>query len=128
MAADKKTIGVTPSNAAILTQLTSEGKFASELDGAKFAMAWAIRMGMPAGTTEGAETKWNVGSADPDGSLRSMLEALYPAVEEPYRLLEHLINEGLRGLPSPDGRLPHLYDLLFSEEEEVKDHSREPPM
>jgi hypothetical protein len=113
MASDKKTIGITKANAAALTQLVAAGHFASELDAAKFAMAHAIKSGVKSGTAEGAETKWNVGSVDPDGSFRSLLEALFPDSDEPYRLAEQLMNEGIRLLAAKAGGKADLYDVLF---------------
>jgi hypothetical protein len=88
MASDKRTIGITSGNAAALADLTEQGHFASELDAAKFAMGHAIALGTGAGSADGTETKWNVGSVDPDGSLRSLIEALFPNAVEPYRTAE----------------------------------------
>lgn len=111
---DKKTIGVTNANGPVLTDLVVSGRFASELDAAKFAMAFAIKQGIARGVTEGAETKWNVGSIDPDGSVRALLEALYPGVPDPYRLMEHLMNEGLAALKRPGGSgIVHIDQILF---------------
>src|SRR3954471_23221346 len=115
MATDKKTIGITKANAKALTELVSSGHFGSELDAAKFAMAHAIKMGAAIGTTEGAETKWNVGSVDPDGSMRSLLEALFPDVSEPYRRAERLMNEGIGILATRVAGAADLYDTLFTE-------------
>ena len=115
MATDKKTIGITKANANTLAQLVAAGRFGSELDAAKFALAYAIKSGVPNGSAEGAETKWNVGSVDPDGSMRSLLEALFPEVSEPYRLAEHLINEGIKMLVTKVGGAADLYDTLFAE-------------
>jgi hypothetical protein len=114
MASDKKTIGVTKSNGSALGQLVVAGHFGSELDAAKFAMAHAITCGIKSGSMEGAETKWNVGSVDPDGSMRSLLEALFPETDEPYRLAEHLINEGIKLLAAKVGGSADLYDTLFT--------------
>lgn len=116
MVADKKTIGITKGNAPVLAELVADGRFGSEMDAAKFAMAFAIRKGVPAGSTDGAETKWNVGSIDPDGSIRSLLQALYPAAPEPYRLMEHLMNEGLQALVQEGGRTIDVYEALFSKD------------
>jgi hypothetical protein len=113
MTTDKKTIGITRANAAALSSLVSAGRFGSELDAAKFAMAYAIKAGKAAGNTDGAETKWNVGSVDPDGSLRSLLEALCPESVEPYRLAEHLMNEGIKNLAANIGEGGDLYETLF---------------
>lgn len=113
MATDKKTIGITKANATALSNLVEAGRFGSELDAAKFAMAYAIKHGKPTGTTDGAETKWNVGSVDPDGSMRSLIEALYPSGPEPYRLAEQLMNEGIRNLAEMLGTNSDLYETLF---------------
>jgi len=113
MAVDKKTIGVTSENKAVLARMVEAGRFASELDAAKFAMAYAINQETPAGGTDGAPTKWNVGSVDPDGSLRSLIEALFPTASEPYRLVEYLMNEGLRLLDSGSGPPADVVDILF---------------
>src|SRR6266403_1198717 len=113
MATDKKTIGVTKANAGPLADLVSAGKFSSEMDAAKFAMAYAIKEGKAHGVTDGAETKWNVGSIDPDGSVRSLVEALCPDVSEPYRLVEYLMNEGLKSLKAKMDTGADLYDIMF---------------
>lgn len=113
MSADKKTIGITKGNAGPLAKLLSQGYFGSELDAAKFAMAYAIKQGGDVGTTEGAETKWNVGSFDPDGSMRSLLEALFPDCVEPYRLAEYLMNEGIRRLTEEVGFNGDIYEMIF---------------
>lgn len=99
---DKRTLGITSANERSLAALVAAGGFSSELDAAKFAMAHAIEQGTEIGTIEGASTKWNIGTVDADGSLRALIESLYGAIAEPYRLIEYLINEGLRILDSGD--------------------------
>ena len=113
MAADKITIGITRENMTSLQRLVAEGRFGSELDAAKFAMAHAIKLGMPAGRTTGADTKWNVGSVDSDGSLRALLTAFYPEVTEPYRLIEHLMNTGVADLAGSETQMPDVYGTMF---------------
>jgi hypothetical protein len=100
-------------NATPLADLMVRGRFATELDAAKFAMAHAISMGVAPGSAEGTETKWNVGSVDPDGSLRSLLEALYPHMTEPYRTAEFLMNEGLKALAPSGNSALDPYSTLF---------------
>ena len=97
MAEDKRTIGVTEAADGVLAVMVEQGHFSDAIDAAKFAMALAISSQAFAGdlTVEGTTTKWNVGSFDPDSQLRSLLDALYPDVDQPYRLLEFLINDGL---------------------------------
>lgn len=99
---DKRTIGITRANEHSLAALVAAGAFGSELDAAKFAMAHAIEQGAEVGTVDGASTKWNIGTVDPDASLKALIESFYGAVAEPYRLIEYLINEGLRLLDSGD--------------------------
>lgn len=114
MSNDKKTIGVVATYESVLAKLVSAGHFGSELEAAKFAMAFAISKGEPVGNAEGAATKWNVGTVDGDASLRAVIESLYPGTTEPYRLIEYLINEGLRLLDSSDGLPPDVAGVLFS--------------
>lgn len=63
MATDKKTIGITKTNATALAQLVSSGHFASELDAAKFAMAHAIKNGVAPGSAwrrRASKPRWRV--------------------------------------------------------------------
>lgn len=115
MSNDKKTIGITKANHSDLQKLLQTGQFASELDAAKFAMAFAARNEVPAGRADGADTKWNVGSVDPSGDLREMVRTLYPDVSEPYRLMEHLMNEGIRSLAG-EAENPDVFGVLFPAE------------
>jgi hypothetical protein len=111
---DKKTIGIAASNASALANIASIGRFASELDAAKFAMAYAIKEGVSIGSFDSVDTKWNVGSFDPDGSMRSLLEALFPDTNEPYRLAESLMNEGIKHLDEALSSNGDFYETLFS--------------
>ena len=97
MAEDKRTIGVTEAADGVLAVMVEQGHFSDAIDAAKFAMALAISSQANAAdlTVDGTTTKWNVGSFDPDSQLHSLLGALYPDVDHPYRLLEFLIDDGL---------------------------------
>jgi len=86
MSADKNTIGVTQENREFLDEVISRGFFNDQIDAAKLGLSIAIRQGLPAGEASGVDTKWNVGSFDKDGHLRTLLGALYPDVATPYRL------------------------------------------
>ncbi|MBX4967806.1 hypothetical protein [Rhizobium binae] len=110
---DKRTIGITSANEKNLAALVLAGNFGSELDAAKFALAYAIRNDVSAGTAEGTNTKWNIGTVDGDGSLKSVVEAVFDGVAEPYRLIEYLINEGLTRLGSDDAIPPDVVGILF---------------
>lgn len=65
-------------------------------------MSVAIQRGVSAGYAEGAGAKWNVGTVDPDQSLGAVIEAVYPDATEPYRVVEHFMNEGLRIVAETD--------------------------
>lgn len=96
MPQDKTTIGVTVENQRTLDTIEEQGNFEDQMDAARFAFAYAIRRNIEPSPAEAASTKWNVGSFDPDRSLRAVIEALFPDQETPYRAIEGLINEGLR--------------------------------
>jgi hypothetical protein len=117
---DKKTIGVTGSNERVLAALVSAGLFGSEVEAAKFAMAYAIDQGAERGTAEGVGTKWNVGSVDSDGALRSVIQALFPEESQPYRLIEHFMNEGLRRFDRGDALPPDVPGVLFAAAEKAE--------
>ena len=95
MTDDKRTIGLTARNRDVIEQMTASGFFKDQMDCAKFALSVAINSNAPSTQVEGAETVWNVGSLDPDGEIKSLLPALFPGTETPYRLAESLINSGL---------------------------------
>jgi len=118
--ADKKTIGITPANEKTLTALAGAGKFVTDIDAAKFAMALAVSKDIGSGATEGAGTKWNIGSFDNDGTLKSTIEALYPEEGAPYRLIEHLINEGLHLMSTSDGLLPDVAGAILTAADQAK--------
>lgn len=96
MERDRETIGLTPETQAILADLEAQGWFLEGQDIARFCMAYAIRANVPEGATSGTQTRWSAGNFDKTGEIRVVLAALYPACQTPVRLMEHLVNEGLR--------------------------------
>ncbi len=96
MERDRESVGLTPEGQAILSQLEDLDWFSDGQDIARFCMAYAIRAGVPEGITSGTETRWAAGNFDKTGEIRSLLGALYPACDTPIRLMEHLVNEGLK--------------------------------
>lgn len=97
---DRKTIGVTRAGAAVLAQICGGRPFQTELDAARFATSLAIaKADWPQSRIE-TETKWNVGSFDPKGDLKSILEMIKGPVDEPYRVIEALLDRGLQELAS----------------------------
>lgn len=96
MERDRESIGLTVAAQATLADLEERGWFVEGQDIARFCMAYAIRAKLPEGVTAGTETRWAVGNFDKTGEIRAVLAALYPECETPVRLMEHLVNEGLR--------------------------------
>lgn len=93
--ADKKTIGLTNENREITTLLIERGFFKDQMDVAKFAFSLAIKKGIdeiPPGTYD---TTWNVGSFDSDGKMKALVLVIEPNLEEPYRKIETIANQGL---------------------------------
>lgn len=92
MIPDRRTIGLNPKSREVVEKIKMY--FMDQKDAAKFAMALAMNEQLEPGTTEGADTTWNIGTFDPDGTVRQLIEALYPNVEGPYRAVEYFINAG----------------------------------
>jgi len=96
MERDRESIGLNSETQAILAELEGRGWFLEGQDVARFCMAYAIRAKVPEGATPGTETRWAAGNFDKTGEIRALLAALYPTCQTPVRLMEHLVNEGLR--------------------------------
>ena len=96
MERDRETIGLTPETQAILADIEERGWFLEGQDIARFCLAYAIRAKVPEGATADTETRWAAGNFDKTGEIRALLAALYPDCKTPVRLMEHLVNEGLR--------------------------------
>lgn len=96
MERDRESIGLTAETQTVLADLESRGWFLEGQDVARFCMAYAIRARVPEGSTSGTETRWAAGNFDKTGEIRALLGALYPECKTPVRLMEHLVNEGLR--------------------------------
>ena len=95
---DRKQIGLTDHGRAAVARLTEElGWFDEAQDAGRFALAYAIRAKIdPDHTTAPVETRWSPDLFDPSGEIRLILRAMYPDTTMPIRLMEHLIDEGLR--------------------------------
>jgi len=96
MERDRETIGLTPESQAIIADIEERGWFLDGQDVARFCMAYAIRARVVAGASQGTDTRWAAGNFDKSGEIRLLLAALYPACSTPVRLMEYLVNEGLR--------------------------------
>ena len=95
---DRKQIGLTNHGKAAVAHLTDElGWFDEAQDAGRFALAYAIRAGIAPGNTGApVETRWSPDLFDPSGEIRMILRALHPDTTMPIRLMEYLIDEGLR--------------------------------
>lgn len=97
MERDRETIGLTPGAQAIMEELERRDWFPEGQDAARFCMAYAIRRKVVSGVVQGTDTRWAAGNFDKSGEIRLLLSALYPTASEmPVRLMEYLVNEGLR--------------------------------
>ncbi|NPU64715.1 hypothetical protein HL667_06890 [Bradyrhizobium sp. 83012] len=93
---DRDTIGLTAETQAILADLEARGWFLEGQDAARFCLAYAVRSRVAEGATAGTETRWAAGNFDRTGEIRAVIAALYPDCKTPVRLMEHLVNEGLK--------------------------------
>lgn len=93
---DRSTIGLTPEAIRQLEEIQLKGWFDDAQDAARFAAAYAIRIGIEPGTTSGSDTRWAIGGFDKTGEFRAIMAATHPGVGAPVRALEYLTNEGLR--------------------------------
>lgn len=100
MAEDKKTIGLTDANKAIMDRVVERAGFKSNLDAAKFAFALAVHRGCEPSLFEGVGTIWNVGSFDEGGDIKALIQNLFHNTDAPYRALESLMNTGFGILAS----------------------------
>lgn len=97
MITDKTQIGLTPLAKDVLDEVVNSGAFEDGQAAVRFAVAVAITEGVQPGRAEGASTTWHTRGLDPDGEFAALVTSLFPEVSaEPYRTLEHFMNEGLR--------------------------------
>ena len=94
--ADKEQIGLTSAGAEVVDRLLATGLFAGKEDVAKFAAALAMQASVPPEPARGAGTVWHTKGLDSAGELATAVTLLYPGTEEPYRVLEGLIDTGLQ--------------------------------
>lgn len=95
------TIGLSEAGNAKLDELKESGIFAEKMDGYRFAVALALAQGAIAPEITKRSTFLNVGSLDPDQTLRRAVETLLPerlTETTPYRLIERLADWGVNDL------------------------------
>lgn len=93
---DRESVGLTDESQVLIGQIEATGWFQEGADIARFCLAYAVRAGVPDGATPGTETRWAAGNFDKTGEIRALIGGLYPDCQTPVRLMEHLVNEGLR--------------------------------
>lgn len=95
---DRKQIGLTDDGKAAVALLTDRlGWFGEAQEAGRFALGYAVREGIELGVTDAAvETRWSPDGFDPSGEIRGLLRASYPENTTPVRLMEYLIDQGLR--------------------------------
>ena len=98
---DRRTLGVTAEGANMLDQIMETGWFAEEMDVFKTSISLAFANDLFINPSEmtGVATKWNVGTLDPDNSLRLMVYSLsQQRVARPYAHAEARAAAGLEFL------------------------------
>jgi len=98
MTADTVTVGLSKSANEKLNELHELEIFSEKMDGYRFAIGLALAHGVVPPEISKRETFLNVGSLDPDQSLRRSVEALMPEQlleTTPYRLIERLADWGV---------------------------------
>ena len=84
-----------------LDEMKEMGVFADKIDGYRFGVSLAVAQGALPGELVKRKNLFNVGSLDPDQSLRKSVEALMPRALENttvYRLIERLADWGVTEL------------------------------
>lgn len=95
------TIGLSAAGNDKLDHLKEAGVFAEKMDGFRFAVALALAQGVIPAELRDRAPFLNIGSLDPDQSLRRAVETLMPdliAQTTPYRLIERLAEWGVNEL------------------------------
>lgn len=100
-AADLINIGLSEAGNDKLDRLKELGYFSEKMDGYRFAVGLALAQGAIPPEITKRTTFLNVGSLDPDQTLKQAVEALLPDQIEgttPYRLVERLADWGVAEL------------------------------
>ena len=98
---DKVTVGVTAAGAANLAKMMQTGWFKEEVDAYRLAISVALARGLVGDpkAMAGLKTKFNVGSLDPDGRIRTMIGLMVAdAGSRPYEHAERRAEAGLEFL------------------------------
>lgn len=94
-------VGLSESADDKLTELKELGVFADKIDGYRFGVALAVAQGAVPGELVKRTNLFNIGSLDPDQTLRKAVESLMSSALEDttvYRLIERLADWGVSEL------------------------------
>lgn len=99
---DRRTLSTSLSANDALARLVAHGFFAEQVEAYRVGIAVALARGLTPGDVperKNVTTKYNVGSVDPEGKLRTLVQLLLPdQAERPYAAMEWLAEAGLRFL------------------------------
>ena len=108
-----KTVGLTEETHGMLQRLKENKVFDEMSDGYRLGIALSISKGGAAAPEDiKTRTFLNIGSLDPDGSIRDLITELYPEhAYKPYAYAERLAEAGVAEM----GRLHQVGELRFGE-------------
>ena len=93
---DVTNIGLTEETHKMLQKMKKDGIFSEMLDGYRFGVAFAIARGLIASENLKIDTFLSVSSLDKDGSLRNLIQELFPeSADKPYAFAQRLAEAGL---------------------------------
>jgi hypothetical protein len=96
---DKNTLGMTPEGQEDLRKVMETKWFDTEMDAFRLAVAVALGQGLDVqDDLHGTDTKWNVGSLDRDGQMKTLIRTRLPDIQRPYEYAEKLADAGMRFL------------------------------
>lgn len=107
---DRATLGLTSGTLALLRRMEAEQVFGEMRDGYRFGIAYAIAHGEIAPDGLRYETYIGLNSLDPDGSLKTAIEELYPG-DRPYVIAQRLAEWGVAEI----GRMHEAGTLRFTD-------------
>ena len=95
---DRRTLSASNSANDALSRLVVYGWFDDQIEAYRVAIAVALANDLTsddAPMRENVTTKYNVGSVDPEGKLRTLVQIMRPEEERPYAAMEVLAEAGL---------------------------------
>jgi hypothetical protein len=109
---DATTVGLTSKSHEKLKELKQNGVFKEMIDGYRFGIALAIAYENIAPEEIKTSTIFNIGSLDPDDSIKKLIIEFFPeAAEKPYEFAERLAEWGVAEM----GKMAESGELKFSD-------------